>query len=90
MGKYPFFGLPGEVDDDPLDPDVLVKVISSMYLPAGDAESADELISHADLVESIRSTIVNVNSTAVYDSMINIGFRSRTIEGTIFWLVYNA
>lgn len=90
MGMFPFFGLQGEASNDPLDPETIVKVISSMYLPAHDAESSDDLISHPDMVESIRGTLVKVKSEAVYDAMISIGFNSKTIEGTIYWLVYNA
>ena len=91
MSKFPFFSLPEGIsgDETPLDPDLLVKVISGMYLPAGSAGEADELISHADLVESIRGTLTDVKSAAVFDAMTNIGFTNKTIEGTIYWLVFN-
>ncbi len=88
MVLFPFYGLNDEADD--LNPETLVKVISSMYLPALNVESSDDLISHSDLVEMVRGTLIKVKSEAVYDSMISIGFQSKTIEGTIYWLVNNA
>lgn len=88
MGLFPFLRLNDEADD--LNPETLVKVISSMYMPASNAETSDDLISHSDLVELVRGTLIKVKSEAVYDSMISIGFHSKTIEGTIYWLVNNA
>ncbi len=79
-------GLPGEVNEP--RPDLLEEIISGMYSAEGDFEDVD-LISHADMVDSVRGVIIKVNSTAVYDMMSAMGFASKTIEGTVYWLVYS-
>ncbi|KAF0198413.1 MAG: hypothetical protein FD166_1466 [Bacteroidetes bacterium] len=91
MKMFPFFGFSGDDDDqDGLSPEELVAVITKMYLPASSASSADELISHADLVELVRSALPKAKAGAVFTKMTDMGFGSKTIEGTIYWLVLNA
>lgn len=91
MGKIPFmFDNPEEESQNDLTPDELVQVIMKMYLPAASVTSANDLISHADLVESVRNNLQKVNSHAVFTAMTDMGFESKTIEGTIYWLVLYA
>lgn len=91
MSMFPFFGIPGgDEDQNDLSPEELSAVILKMYMPAADAESADELISHADLVESVRSALPKAKPEALFTRMTDMGFESKTIEGVIYWLVYYA
>lgn len=91
MSKFPFFGFPGgDEDQDDLSPEELSAVLLKMYLPASDVESADELVSHADLVESVRTALPKAKPGALFTRMTDMGFESKTIEGVIYWLVYYA
>lgn len=81
-------GLYGEIDNEPDNNDLLKRLISDMYSPDGDETNLD-LISHADLTDSIREVAPRTHRAALYDIMIEMNFIRKTIEGTVYWLVYS-
>lgn len=87
MGKFPFFGTGDDDDEGGLMPDELEAVIKRMYLPAGSVEYSDDLLSHTEIVENIRTTLPQVKAGHVFTKLVEMGFLSKTIEGTIYWLV---
>lgn len=80
-------GLPGEMYE-PRHDDLIKNLILSMYELEGDEEDF-ELVSHPDLTDSIREVVSTAHRVTVFDTMIELKFKSKIIEGTVYWLVYS-
>lgn len=80
-------GLPGEMHE-PRHDDLIINLILGMYESEGDKEDL-ELVSHADLTDSIREVVSSAHRVAVHDAMVELKFKFMIIEGTVYWLVYS-
>lgn len=82
-GFFPIIPNEGDVPST----DILKSIIQQMYLPVSMNETPDEFVSHADLINSIRTSFPDVKPTDVYTVMLEMGFESQNIEGQLYWRV---
>jgi predicted amino acid racemase len=73
-----------EVKDTDLD--LLEKTIRALYAPAQNAQEADEIMLTIDLADAI-NPILDFDRNELFDVMKEIGFKHKTIEGSLYWLL---
>ncbi len=66
------------------------EIILNSYLPALSASEADELLSQTDVLEFVGQFIKTPHGAAVHDMLTELGFKTKTIDGKIYWMVKNA
>ncbi|MGE4568546.1 MAG: hypothetical protein AB7C90_05090 [Bacteroidales bacterium] len=67
-------------------PPNLDSVISSLFAPAPNASTADDLVSGADLFDVINQHC-DASKEDIYQAMRDSGFLTTTAGGELFWMV---
>lgn len=67
-------------------PPNLESVILNLFAPAPNAHTADELISGADLFDTINQHC-DATKEDIYQAMRDAGFLTTTAGGELFWMV---
>lgn len=65
---------------------IIESVLKRLYLPDTGPEP-EEVLSHTDVLNSVRAICAGCDSETLYSIMEKLGFPSRTIEGVIYWFV---
>jgi len=66
------------------------EIILNSYLPVLSASEADELLSQTDVLEFVGQFIPESHGAAVHELLTELGFKTKTFDGKIYWMVKNA
>ena len=76
-----------EIAVKPNPDDLLIEqVVLRLYAP-DNGEVPEEVLSHTDVLNSVRAICPGCDSETLYRAMGKLEFPSRTIEGVIYWFV---
>ena len=63
------------------------EIILNSYLPVLSASEADELLSQTDILEFVGQFIQTPHGAAVHELLTELGFKTKTFDGKIYWMV---
>lgn len=66
--------------------DEISRLILDMYLPADNAKEADDFVSNTDLLDTMRG-MMEMEGEYLFSIMKELGFKTKLIEGTVYWMV---
>lgn len=66
----------------------LEEVISGLFRPADNIREADELLSGLDLLDTVLQHC-DVSKEDLFNQMIEMGFKTKSIDNQLYWLVNN-
>lgn len=66
----------------------LTQVVEAMFTPATSATDADEFLLSIDIAEAI-NPMCDFLKQDLFKVLNNLGFKSITIEGNLYWLICN-
>jgi hypothetical protein len=72
--------------------DLITEIITALYSPANNIQSANATLPGYEIVEAITEhiTIDPKDRKEIFSAMRDLGFKSVNIENTLYWLVmYN-
>ena len=66
--------------------DNIQRMILDIYLPAENAADAEDFISNADLLDTMRS-MMEMEGEYLFSIMKELNFKTKLIEDTVYWMV---
>lgn len=66
--------------------DNIQRLILDMYLPAANEAETDEYVSNTDLLDTMRG-MMEMEGEYLFSIMKELGFKTKLIEGTVYWMV---
>ncbi|GEM_PF-5016316 len=68
------------------EPEELVEIINMLYSPASNVMEAEELLDGAEIMEAV-SLHCDTSREFLFRTLVDQGFRTTTIENTLYWLI---